>query len=301
MRARGGWTKKAECDLSRVEDVLSDLREHWPLTLRQIYYQLVAAGHIENNRNAYSKLSRLLTRARLDGRVSWAAMEDRSRSMLKSGGWSDAEDFTDAETENLLTGYRRDLLQSQAVRPEIWIEKDALSRVCHKAAFAYCVPVIVARGFSSVSFLHEARERILRNRDAGQRTRVLYFGDLDPSGWAMLPAMMETLCGEMDLGGVVDSVRCGLTPEQVEAYRLPINPDALKDTDSRAAKYREQFGSLAVELDAMRPDDLAALAETAIRENLDLSQFEAERAVEDSELVRLHDLRRRIVGMMGGG
>ena len=301
MRARGGWTKRAEADLSRVEDVLTDLREHWPLTLRQIYYQLVAAGHIENNRNAYSKLSRLLTRARLDGRVSWAAMEDRSRSLLKSGGWSNSQRFSEAETANLLTGYRRDLLQSQEVRPEIWIEKDALSRVCHKAALPYCVPVIVARGFSSVSFLHEARERILYNYESGQRTRILYLGDLDPSGWAMLPAMMETLVDEMELGGAVDCVRCGLTPEQVESYRLPINPDALKDTDSRAAKYREQFGDLAVELDAMRPDDLAALAEESIREHLDMSQFAKEQEIESDEMDRLNGLRRRILDFVEAG
>ncbi len=300
MRARGGWTKKADAELARVESILEDLRDYWPLTLRQIYYQLVAAGHLENNRNAYSALSRLLTRARLDGRVSWEAMEDRSRSLLRSGGWPGSEDFIFSETESLFRGYRRDLLQSQETLPEVWIEKDALSRVCHRAALPYCVPVIVARGFSSVSFLHEARMRILQNREDGKRTRILYLGDLDPSGWAMLPAMMETLVEEMGLGGAVDSVRCGLTPAQVEAYSLPINPDALKDTDSRAAKYRDMFGGLAVELDAMRPDDLSALVESAIRENLDLSQFEQERTAEAVDLVRIQELRGRVMAFVEG-
>jgi len=50
-----------------------------------------------------------------------------------------------------LDDYRRDLLQSQDVAPELWVEKDALSDICHRAAKPFCVPVIVARGFSSIS------------------------------------------------------------------------------------------------------------------------------------------------------
>ena len=48
---------------------------------------------------------------------------------------------------------------------------------------------------------------------------VLYFGDLDPSGWEMLPAMMETLQNEMKLGDLVVGERCALTVEQVNAFR----------------------------------------------------------------------------------
>jgi hypothetical protein len=205
MRSRGAWSQRAKVQLAKIGAVIDGLRDYWPLTLRQVYYQLVAAGMIMNCRNAYGMLSRTLAKAHLDGLVPWEALEDRSRSLLNSGGWCDRNAFVDSESSDFLIGYRRDLLQGQRQRPEIWIEKDALSRVCHRVAMPYCVPVIVARGFSSVSFLNEARDRINQTAEAGQLTKILYFGDLDPSGWAMLPAMQETLVNEMGCDGLVHS------------------------------------------------------------------------------------------------
>lgn len=301
MRNRGGWSKRAQGLLAQIRDVIDGLNEYWPLTLRQIYYQLVAALLIRNCRSSYGALSRTLAKARIDDLIPWQAMEDRSRSLLTSGGWADQGAFIQDETSDFLAGYRRDLLQGQEYRPEVWVEKDALSRVCHRAAMPYCVPVIVARGFSSVSFLNEARNRILTNRDNGQKTSILYLGDLDPSGWAMLPAMEETLVNEMDCGGLVIFTRCGLLPEQVKTYNLPTNPDALKKKDTRAKKYKEQFGNLAVELDALRPDILAGLVEESIRGVLGLSQFVREQARELQDNDRLEALRARVLDFIGKG
>jgi hypothetical protein len=133
-----------------VIETLDLLREYWPLTLRQVYYRLVVPGVIENSRSEYQKLSRILTRARLDGLVSWEALEDRARSTLESGGWQSASSFVAHERQVLLSGYRRDLLQGQPLALEIWIEKDALARIVQRAAEPYGIPVVVARGFSSV-------------------------------------------------------------------------------------------------------------------------------------------------------
>ncbi len=58
---RGAWTQAKVEYLSLVSTILDDLRPYWPLTLRQVYYQLVAAGHIENRSTAYNKLSRILS------------------------------------------------------------------------------------------------------------------------------------------------------------------------------------------------------------------------------------------------
>ena len=99
---------------------------------------------------------------------------------------------------------------------EVWVEKDALSRIVHQAASAYGVPVVVARGFSSVTYVNACRERINRHAWEGQSTWILYLGDLDPSGWEMLPSMMTTLEDEMALGRLVEAQRIALIPEQVE-------------------------------------------------------------------------------------
>ncbi len=294
-RNRGNWTKKSEAELAEATAVLHALQDYQPVTLRQVYYQLVKSGQIKNARAAYSKLSRLLTKGRLDGLVPWDCIEDRGRSFLSSDGWSNADEFRHEQSAEFLNGYRRDLLQGQEIRPELWIEKDALSRICHGVAFNYCVPVIVARGFSSVSYLHDAARRIHRNAANGQRTRILYFGDLDPSGWAMLPAMLETFT-ELDTS--VEAERCALTPEQVEEFRLPQNVDALKESDTRAAAYKLQFGSMAVELDALPPAVLEQIVEDSIRRNLDLSQFEAEQEAEQVERQKLAEIRAHVLKLM---
>ncbi len=302
QRTTSTWSAKTQAYVERVKATIDGLSAFWPLTLRQIYYALVAAVVIPNRIQEYTKLSRLLTKARLDGVVPWEAIEDRARSMLASGGWQDQQAFVAHETAGYLSGYRRDLLQSQEHAIECWVEKDALSRIFHDVAFQYCVPVIVARGFSSISYVHECRQRIIANTDAGYSgTVVLYFGDLDPSGWEMLPAMMETLQGEMGLGDQVIPRRCALTPEQVDEYDLPHNPEALKWTDSRAKKYHARFGDLAVELDALPPATLQDIVRQSIEAELDLANFEIEREREINERDDLDDLKTRVEEFVESG
>lgn len=120
----------------------------------------------------------------------------------------------------------------------------------------------------------------------------------------MLPAMMETLQHEMKLGGLVEGVRCALTPEQVYEYELPRSLDAMKDGDSRTPKFREMLRSrgypddLAVELDALPPDTLSDLVRSAIVKHLDMSAFEAELDRETTEEQEIDELRERIARLI---
>ena len=80
------WRPKTLEKLERVWFIMDAMRDYWPLTLRQIYYQLVVARIITNTRNEYKSLSGLLTKGRIKGLIPWEAMEDRSRSFLF--GWA---------------------------------------------------------------------------------------------------------------------------------------------------------------------------------------------------------------------
>jgi hypothetical protein len=275
-----------------VAQVLNRLKNFWPLTLRQIYYQLVAAETIQNHISQYKKLSRVLAQGRLEGLVPWEALEDRSRSMLHSGGWSDKDAFISREQASFLRGYRRDMLQGQEVALEVWVEKDALSRVCHDATFPYCVPVVVARGFGSISYVRDLYDRIQAAQNRGQEMAILYFGDMDPSGYEMLPSMMQTI--EEDMGASADGIRCALTVEQINAYQLPHSPDALKWTDSRAQKYVSRFGELAVELDALPPDTLQAIIRKSIESHLDMGLLEYQRELQAEEREELAQLKDKV-------
>lgn len=70
------WT---EFQLNKVLKVLEDLEDYKPLTLRQIYYQLVGKGFSENKQSQYTMLSRLIKYARIDGHIDWKDVEDRTR------------------------------------------------------------------------------------------------------------------------------------------------------------------------------------------------------------------------------
>src|SRR3954465_5666596 len=51
------------------------------LTLRQLYYQMVARGLMENSQRSYDRLGSAINDGRLAGIVSWTAIEDRTRNL----------------------------------------------------------------------------------------------------------------------------------------------------------------------------------------------------------------------------
>jgi hypothetical protein len=303
QKRRGIGPKRREL-LGHVQLVLRELSSFWPLTLRQLYYQLVSRGIIENSLGEYKQLSDLLAKARLAGLVPWAALEDRARTILRPSGYANQQEYIKVELARFLSYYRRDLAQSQPHALELWVEKDALSQIVYNVAWSYRIPVVVARGFSSVSYLHECRSRVEHNAKLGKRTKLLYFGDLDPSGWEMLPAMLRTLQVDMGLGDLVEGIRCALLPSQVEHYQLPRSIDAMKQSDPRTPKFKAMLrqqgypDDLAVELDALPPALLQGLVQQAIEANLDMALFEQERRLQDVEHSQLGTLRSKVRAML---
>ena len=296
-RRRWAWTEKQQQRLQDVQAIIADLEAYLPLTLRQVFYQLVASEKVENSKSAYTGLSKLLKWARIDGLIPWEALQDRGRIFHDLTGWADRGDFAEAQLDDFLQGYRRDLLQTQDVYLEAWIEKDALASIFTREALPYSVPVVVCRGFSSVSFLHDFKERLAYIGD--RRPVMLYFGDFDPSGVEMLKAMETTLQDELAAGGV-EFKRIALLPDDIRRYRLPHNPDAIKEKDSRTQKHLEAYGALAVELDALRPDLLARKIRQAIDAELDLDALETERQQQADDLDKLEQLRADVIGYMDG-
>ena len=297
MRREWKWTALQLDKLDKVREILKELLKYMPLTLRQIYYQLVGKGSIKNKVSEYTMLSNLLKWARIDGHIPWEDVEDRVRAYHDLTGWRDSEKFIEAYLKHFLSGYKRNLLQTQDKYIEIWIEKDALSSIFIKVAEPYTIPVVVCRGFSSVSFLNEFAERLEYNKD--KQAVMLYFGDFDPSGIEMLDAMKTTLTDELSVGHI-EFKRIALSKDDIFKYKLPHNPSALKHSDSRAAKHLEQYGELAVELDALRPDVLEQKIRTAIEREVDMNLFKKEQRKENNELKELSELKSKVVDFIKG-
>lgn len=65
--------------LDLIEAAREVLIEYNPMTLRQVYYQLVARHIIDNRRSEYQRLSNALVKARQEELIPWGWMEDRVR------------------------------------------------------------------------------------------------------------------------------------------------------------------------------------------------------------------------------
>ena len=118
---------------------------------------------------------RLLTKMRLDGELPWSWITDGTRWMHKSVRYGSVEEALEATRQH----YRRDYWRELDDYVEVWLEKDALAGVLYRVTDEWGVPLMVTRGFASLSYVHNAAETIER---VGKPTFIYYFGDYDPSG-----------------------------------------------------------------------------------------------------------------------
>lgn len=258
--------------LERVADILAEY--DFPLTLRQLFYRLVAAHVLPNTEGAYGGLSSKLVKAREAGIIDPEALVDRTRSPRRPECFSDLSEYA----EVVRGAYRRDKAASQPLHVEAWVEKDALVGLFEQVTEAYDVYAYACRGYNSFSALWEAA---MRFRQAGKPVHVLYFGDFDPSGLDMTRDIRERLGRYCREEIVVQHV--ALTKEQVAEYDLPPMPAKTKDT--RAAKFIAQHGEVsAVELDALPPDVLQGMVTAEIEALWDLSEFQRQQQIERAEI-----------------
>lgn len=296
-RRKWTWTDYRIRQADQVIEVVNELKDYWPLTLRQIYYRLVALGYIENVRSKYNDLSKLIKHMRLDELLSWDVLEDRTRRVSDKRGWEDHQDFLDAHVANFLEGYERCYVQHQEVYLELWTEKDALMLVFERIAYPYCIRAVLCRGYQSITFLDGFRQRAREAMNQRQTPVILYFGDLDPSGVQMLEATKQTLEDEMDLWGV-EYHRIALNPEQINAFNLPHNPTAVKLTDRRCKSYVARFGMVAVELDSLHPATLNDIAVAAIESQFDMSLFKEQQEREFQDREKLTAIKEAVMAKM---
>ena len=173
-RREWSWTTKREDQAEAVNGVVDELLNYWPLTLRQVYYRLVAKEIIKNTRSKYNDLSRLIKFMRIDGLLNWDAIEDRTRRVSEKRGKPDSDEYLKDELDIFLSGYQRCFVQGQDCYVEVWFEKDALSRIFEDIAWHYCIRAVVCRGYQSVTFLKEYRDRALKAKANRQLPVILY-------------------------------------------------------------------------------------------------------------------------------
>jgi len=258
--------------IETAKGILADLH---PMTVRQVYYQLVSRQVIKNNRGQYQAVSNALVSARREGVIPWAWIEDRLRRPRHVSMWSGLADF--AETCRL--AYRRDVWDTQPDYLEVWLEKDALSGIFEDVLNPYGATLHVGRGYDGWDSVHSAAICFLEKK---ADVTVLYFGDFDPSGEDMVRSLVKRLAS---LGSRPKVVKCALTHDDIRRYDLPA--DFAKKTDTRTAAFVAEHGDIAVELDALPPDVLRDRLEQEVSTRMDLKALDRIKRLEKRERARL--------------
>src|SRR5262249_14445233 len=154
--------------------------------------------------------------------------------------------------------YRKNLWADADSYVETWLEKDALAGVIYPVTSMFDVPLMVARGYASLSFLYNAAEYI---NALDVPAHIYHLGDFDPSGVNAGEKIEETL-RELAPDAEIYFERIAVTEQQIDDWNLPTRPTKKSDTRSKG------FGDISVELDAIEPNRLRNLVQETIEQHL---------------------------------
>lgn len=255
------------------------------LTLRQIYYRLVADYGLPNKRSSYNQLSSQLVKAREKGEINENRIEDRTREFLGGDeGWIDPQFFLDTIKDSFLNywrNYKRRMWTSQEKFVVVWVEKDALSRVVSNVADKYRVITAPSKGYASYTYIKEAIAKIPRNK----KIIILHFADHDPSGYDLTRDLEDRFARYTSQPITIE--RVALTFQQVKDYDLVPNPT--KTSDTRSRQYIAEYGRNCWELDAIEPTELQWLVKNSIDNHLNLDKWNEDLLLEEQERAQLEE------------
>jgi hypothetical protein len=265
--------------LSQVNMILLEYEiQGFRLSLRQLYYQLVARGIVENSQRSYKNIGNLVSVGRQAGKIDWRMIEDRNRDTMTVPHWENPGEIIRTAARE----FAIDKWEGQEYHIEVMVEKDALSGVLEPVCRDLDIGITAAKGYCSSSTMYEIGKRLFRkSKNEYKQICVIYLGDHDPSGIDMTRDIEERLQMYSRLGsGEIEVVRLALNWGQVQDWKPPENP--AKQTDSRFKRYVRQFGTSSWELDAVEPKRLARLIQEEVEQRIDHGVWHDRAAMEDS-------------------
>lgn len=261
----------------------SYMQQGFKLSVRQLYYQLVARDIVENTERSYKRIASIINDGRLAGLMDWDAIEDRNRDIEMVTRWTGGSHIVQAAADS----FHMDMWSNQERRVFVIVEKAALAGVLSGICRQYDIPLLAARGYPSVSIVREmVLDHISPAIDCGQFPVVLHLGDHDPSGIDMTRDLRERiqLFAEDDQWALE---RIALTMAQIDEKSPPPNP--AKTTDARFNDYRRKYGSESWELDALEPSYLVNLVDGKVSRHLDREKWELRSAEVEAVRERLQE------------
>lgn len=252
------------------EEIWQIVAEIKPASVRQFYYQCVVRGLIEKTENEYKRVAKALAHLRRTRAMPYDWLADATRWMRRPRSY----DSLIEAIEQTARFYRRDALTRSSRYIEVWLEKEALSGVVVQETEKFDVPLMVARGFASLSFIHSSAENI---KYESRPTTIYHLGDYDPSGQTAAKTIQRDLI-ELSGRDDLEFVQLAVLPEQILQWELPSRP-----TKKKGNTHAKDWDGDSTELDAIHPGTLRQLVGEAIAQHLPLGEVDALRVAEESE------------------
>lgn len=263
--------RRTKAEIERIREAMVEtLRAEKPMTVRQVFYRLVSKGVIAKKESEYKDtVGRLLTEMRRSREIPFGWIADATRWQRKPKTHSSLASMLRRTADT----YRQAIWDLQDVYVEIWLEKDALAGVLYQATAKWDVPLMVTRGYPSLSYLHSAAEAL---EAENKPCHLYYFGDHDPSG-VDIPVRVEADLKTFAPGAEIHFERVAVLPAQIDEWDLQTRPT--KKSDSRSKNFKGE----SVEVDAIPPDQLRELVEECITKHIDKRTLRRTRSIEKAE------------------
>jgi hypothetical protein len=263
--------------LGQVQNILREYADYLPLTVRQIYYRMIAAFKHPKGDTFKNALYELLVNARRAKRIDFGMIRDDG--IQGGGGWYGLEDHLEY-CDSALLDFKTDQQLYQAVRMEAWTESAGMLPQVQRVCDEYAIPAYSCGGFNSLTSIRQIVDTVIQEERGrieaglpGRKTVLLHLGDWDPSGVSMLERIDEDVSAFLaeDLPGVeFIVVQVALTEKQIEDEKLPAEPLLTNDQRSKAWKRVDESGrKVKWELEALPPNLIASLLREQIEAHID--------------------------------
>lgn len=292
--------------LNAVLDVIDANCDFWPLSVRQVHYQLLndpplmharkSESRYANDQRCYKSLTELVTRARLAGEIESTAISDDTRPVATWDVYRDVASYFRLRFGNLFRGYYRDLQQSQPNHIEIVAEKNTVKSIVEGVAQDYCIPVTISRGYCSLPPRQGMVDRFMRSGKG--KLVVLIVSDFDPDGEEIAQSLARSLRDDFGVDELFP-IKVALKQEHVRKFRLTPMMKA-KKSSVHHARFVKEHGEDVFELEALQPSQLQELLRDACESVMDMELFNAERDREREDATALAAKHKVLRGMVLG-
>jgi len=299
--------------LQAARDILNANRDFWPLSVRQVHYRLLndpplrftaktkaAMKNAEkrryrNDESSYKSLLNLLARARIEGSLSWEAIDDETRPEELNNHPRNVEHFAKWQADKFMRGYQRNRMQSQSVDIEIVAEKLTVRSILSSIADEHSIPLTITRGHNDPTVKRKIAQRFWRSKK--ESMVVLVVSDLDPAGEAIVQNMYDDLIDDHRIyPSQLQVYRAGLTMERVDELDLTPSYDTDEKDITTKAAYEAKYGTTdAWELEAMEPADLQRTLVEDIDQVIDIEAYNAELELERTDAVEIAAKRAAVI------